>query len=140
MIDLLHQTCRKLLEDSTVNVVIGYGQSSPDGPVHPVFITRPGDVDKLVWNDRCFANLAVYLTRKEIKAPDEFQNWMAKAYEWFKLYGAWVGLAAAVIVVAIIAGVLLSRHAETSKVETSAALDRALAPIAAKLATRLDPP
>jgi len=78
MIDQLRQTCRKLLEDGTVNVVIGYGhsgggrnpagQSTPDGPVHPVFITRPEDVDTLVWNDRCFANLTVYLTRKEIKA------------------------------------------------------------------------
>ena len=77
----------------------------------------------------------VKLTRKEVRAPDEFQNWMGKAYEWFKLYGAWVGLGAAVIVVGIIAGVLLSRHAETSKVETSAALDRALAPIAAAQAT-----
>ena len=52
----------------TVHVVIGYGQSAPAGPAYPVFITRPEDVDQLVWNDRCLANLTVYLNRKEIRA------------------------------------------------------------------------
>ena len=33
----------------------------------PVFIRRAEDVEKLVWNDRCLANLTVYFTRKEIK-------------------------------------------------------------------------
>jgi formate dehydrogenase (coenzyme F420) beta subunit len=68
MIEQLRQTCRKLLEEGTVMVVIGYGRSSADGPVHPVFITRPEDADRLVWNDQCFANLSVYLTSKAIRA------------------------------------------------------------------------
>jgi formate dehydrogenase (coenzyme F420) beta subunit len=62
----LRQTCRQLLADGAVQVVVGYGQSAPDGRVVPVFITRPEDVDQLVWNDRCFANLTKYLLRKEI--------------------------------------------------------------------------
>ena len=37
-------------------------------PVFPVFIQRPEDVDQLVWNDRCHANLTVYLKRPEIRA------------------------------------------------------------------------
>ena len=67
MLEQLRQTCRRLLEDGTVNVVIGYGQPLPGGPVYPVFITTPADVEKLVWNELCSHNLATYLTRKEIK-------------------------------------------------------------------------
>lgn len=67
MLEPLRQTCRRLLEEGTVQVVIGYGQA--DGlPPYPVFITRPEDVDQLVWNDRCTANLTTYLKRKEIRA------------------------------------------------------------------------
>lgn len=65
MLDELHQTCRRLLADGSVEVVIGYGQASPDDRVCPVFITRPEDVGQLVWNDQCFPNLATYLSRRE---------------------------------------------------------------------------
>ena len=68
MIDQLRQTCRRLLDEGKVNVIIGYGQDSADGPAHPVFVTKSEDVDKLVWNERCCANLATYLTRKDVKA------------------------------------------------------------------------
>jgi formate dehydrogenase (coenzyme F420) beta subunit len=64
----LRQTCRRLLEDGSVQVVIGYGQASPTDRVAPVFITKPDDVDQLVWNDQCFANLTKYLSRKEVVA------------------------------------------------------------------------
>ena len=68
MIEQLRQTCRRLLEEGKVNVVIGYGQTSGDGPTHPIFVTKPEDVEKLVWNDQCFGNLTTYLTRKDVKA------------------------------------------------------------------------
>jgi coenzyme F420-reducing hydrogenase delta subunit/ferredoxin len=58
----LRDTCRRLLAEDKVKVVIGYGKRGP------VFITKPEDVEKLVWNDECLANLTVYLKRKEIKA------------------------------------------------------------------------
>lgn len=64
----LRETCRRLLEEKTVQVVVGYGQSGEGKPVHPVFITQPQDADRLVWNDRCTANLAKYLTRKEVRS------------------------------------------------------------------------
>jgi formate dehydrogenase (coenzyme F420) beta subunit len=75
----LQETCRQLLAEGKVQVVIGYGQSIPLAPreaeetidadgVHPVFITRAEDVDQLVWNNRCYANLAVYLKRPEVRA------------------------------------------------------------------------
>jgi len=68
MTERLRQTARRLLEEGKVKVVIGYGASRPSAAAPPVFITRPDDAGKLEWNDRCFANLAVYLTRKEVKA------------------------------------------------------------------------
>jgi formate dehydrogenase (coenzyme F420) beta subunit len=68
MQDELRNTCRQLLQDGTVKVVIGYGQAAPAGATYPVFITRPEDVDQLVWNDQCFANLTKYLLRPNVKA------------------------------------------------------------------------
>jgi coenzyme F420-reducing hydrogenase delta subunit/ferredoxin len=58
----LREACRRLLAEGSVKVVIGYGKRGP------VFITRPEDVEQLVWNDQCLANLTVYLKRKEIRA------------------------------------------------------------------------
>ena len=71
MIAKLRDTCRQLLLEGKVDVIIGYGQDPAepaDAPVFPVFIKRPDDVDQLVWNDRCQANLTVYLKRAEIHA------------------------------------------------------------------------
>ena len=63
----LRQTCRRLLEEGTVQVVIGYGDGT-DGQTFPTFVTRRDDVERLVWNERCYTNLATYLTRPEILA------------------------------------------------------------------------
>jgi coenzyme F420-reducing hydrogenase delta subunit/ferredoxin len=58
----LRETAARLLSDGTVKVVIGYGERGP------VFITRPEDAARLVWNETCFANLTTYLKRKEVSA------------------------------------------------------------------------
>jgi coenzyme F420-reducing hydrogenase delta subunit/ferredoxin len=58
----LREACRRLLAEGKVKVVIGYGKRGP------VFVTRPEDVEQLVWNEHCLANLTVYLKRKEIRA------------------------------------------------------------------------
>jgi len=58
----LRETAARLLSDGTVKVVIGYGERGP------VFITRPEDAARLVWNATCFANLTTYLKRKEVRA------------------------------------------------------------------------
>ncbi len=68
MLEELRQTCRRLLEEGKVQVVIGYGQADAEGPVFPVFITRCEDCDQLVFDARCQTNLAKYLLRKEIRA------------------------------------------------------------------------
>jgi formate dehydrogenase subunit beta len=71
MINALRDTCRQLLLDGKIDVIIGYGQD-PEGPadghVFPVFITRPEEIDRLVWNEHCQSNLAVYLKRSEVRA------------------------------------------------------------------------
>jgi formate dehydrogenase (coenzyme F420) beta subunit len=66
MIDELRQTCKRLLQDGTVQAVIGYGRPAPGDRAVPVFITMPEDADQLLWDDQCFANLVKYLLRKEI--------------------------------------------------------------------------
>jgi formate dehydrogenase subunit beta len=68
MIDQLRKTCRNLLEEKKVQMVIGYGQTTPDQPAHPLIVTRPEDTDRLVWDFSCYSNLSVYLTRKELRS------------------------------------------------------------------------
>lgn len=57
---------KELLEARTVNVVIGY-ESGSAGQVRPSFITSPEKAGKLVYDERCIQNLAVYLTKQEVK-------------------------------------------------------------------------
>jgi len=62
----LHQKVKELLESGKVQVVIGYGEGS-GGKSRPVFIRSTADAAKLVWDDRCHQNLAVYINKPEIK-------------------------------------------------------------------------
>ena len=55
----LRNAIRKLLEEKTVDVAIGYGRVGVGGAVGAVFVTSPDEVDQLVWNNarycrRCF--------------------------------------------------------------------------------------
>lgn len=58
----LRRTAAALLENNEVDMVIGYGQGTEDFTTQPVFITRPEDVDQLVWNPYCIAGLTKYLS------------------------------------------------------------------------------
>jgi ferredoxin len=62
----LQDTARKLLNDGTVSVVIGY-EAGARG-VRPAFITAPDQADKLIFDKRCVQNLATYLNprRKQV--------------------------------------------------------------------------
>ena len=64
--DELRQKAKELLVEKKVDVVIGYGPTET-GSVGAVFYTDPVDCDNLLWNERCTANLVVYLKRKEIQ-------------------------------------------------------------------------
>ena len=57
---------KELLENGTVKVVIGY-EAGPTGLARPAFITDPAKAGKLIYDDRCVQNLAVYLTKAEVK-------------------------------------------------------------------------
>ena len=61
--DTIRQEAKKALESGEVGVVVGWGAGSVPFKTTPVFISKPEDVDKLVWNPACTNNLAVYLTK-----------------------------------------------------------------------------
>jgi ferredoxin len=57
---------KELLESKSVNVVIGYGEGRGN-TVKAIFVRKPEDVNKLIYNENCTQNLAVYLTKHEVK-------------------------------------------------------------------------
>jgi ferredoxin len=57
---------KELLENKTVQVVIGY-EAGPTGLARPSFITDPAKAESLIYDERCVQNLAVYLTKKEVR-------------------------------------------------------------------------
>lgn len=67
MTEQLQQQARKLLDDQEVNLIIGYGEGSARA-VRAVFVRSPEETEKLILDERCTANLAVYLNKKEIRA------------------------------------------------------------------------
>jgi len=57
---------KELLENSTVSVIIGY-EAGPTGKARPAFITEASGTARLIYDERCVQNLAVYLTKPEVK-------------------------------------------------------------------------
>src|SRR5512133_3463179 len=57
---------KELLNSKSVQVVIGY-EAGPTGLARPAFITNSEKADKLIYDERCVQNLAVYLTKHEVK-------------------------------------------------------------------------
>ncbi len=64
--DNLRQKAKELLESKTVNLVIGY-ENGTNGKARAVFITDPEKTGKLIYDERCKQNLAVYLNKHEVK-------------------------------------------------------------------------
>lgn len=66
----LREEARRLLESGEVKMVIGYAEGSAPFKTTPIFIEKPEDVDKLVWNPASTNNLAVYLPKvfRELKS------------------------------------------------------------------------
>jgi len=65
MIELINKA-KALLESNAVQVVIGYGKGTSNR-TRAIFVTQSDDCDKLIFDSRCVQNLAVYLTKSEIK-------------------------------------------------------------------------
>ena len=64
--DELKNKVKDLLESGKIKVFIGYGEGTA-GKTRAVFITKPDDAVKLIFDDRCEQNLAVYLMKHEVK-------------------------------------------------------------------------
>ncbi|HUU37973.1 MAG TPA: hypothetical protein VMW46_07205 [Candidatus Desulfaltia sp.] len=60
-IDDLKEEARKLLREGKVKYIIGYGAGSNGWLAAPLFIKKPEDVDKLVWDPTCVHNLVRFL-------------------------------------------------------------------------------
>lgn len=60
----INEIASALLKEGKVNLIIGYEQGT-DKP-RPLFCTSLEETDRLIFNDECRNNLAVYLTKKEI--------------------------------------------------------------------------
>ncbi|MCK4979306.1 MAG: 4Fe-4S ferredoxin, partial [Candidatus Delongbacteria bacterium] len=63
MIKELRAQAKKLLEDKTVDIIIGWGKGSLPLSATPIFITDPKDADQLIFDNTCRNNLTVYLTK-----------------------------------------------------------------------------
>jgi len=64
--DDLRKKAKELLTENKVGVVIGYGQGS-SGRARAVFIKDPDKTDQLIFNDKCVQDLALYLSKAEVK-------------------------------------------------------------------------
>jgi ferredoxin len=60
----LKQEVERLISDGSVGLVVGYGSAFRGEGVRPVFVRAVPDADRLLWNDRCYQNLATYLLRE----------------------------------------------------------------------------
>jgi len=60
----MREIARSLLSEKNVDVIIGYTKGTVPMSSSPIMITKVEDVDKLVWNNLCYVNLAKYLVPK----------------------------------------------------------------------------
>ncbi|MFW9946058.1 MAG: 4Fe-4S ferredoxin [Candidatus Odinarchaeota archaeon] len=57
----MRETARSLLKEKKVDVIIGYTKGTVPLSSAPIMITKEEDVEKLIWNNLCYVNLAKYL-------------------------------------------------------------------------------
>jgi len=58
----IRKIAKKLLTNGEVDLIIGYSEGTFPLSTSPVFIRKIENVDKLIWNNLCYVNLATYLT------------------------------------------------------------------------------
>ena len=56
----LRNIAKNLLEKKEVDVIIGYSKGTVPLSSSPIIITKVEDVDRLIWNNLCYINLAKY--------------------------------------------------------------------------------
>jgi coenzyme F420-reducing hydrogenase beta subunit len=57
----IRELARKLLNENEVDVIIGYSEGTVPLSSTPIIIRREEDVNKLIWNNFCYVNIAKYL-------------------------------------------------------------------------------
>jgi ferredoxin len=57
---------KELLVEKAVSLVIGW-EEADDKTARAIFISRPADADRLILDERCVQNLALYLKKKEVR-------------------------------------------------------------------------
>jgi formate dehydrogenase subunit beta len=57
----IRENAKKMFSENQVDVIIGYSQGTVPLSTTPIIIRKEEDVDKLVWNNLCYINLARYL-------------------------------------------------------------------------------
>ena len=65
--DKIREKARKILEEKTVDLVIGFKKGSVPMMTEPVLIKDPEETDKLHWDSFCTMNLANYLPKRKEK-------------------------------------------------------------------------
>lgn len=65
--DKIRQFAHDALTSKVVKLVIGYENGTANKP-RPVFISRPEDCNRLIFNEKCKMNLSVYLKNHKINA------------------------------------------------------------------------
>lgn len=63
----MREVARSLFIDKKVDVIIGYARGTVPLSSSPIFIRNVEDVDKLVWNNLCYVNLAGYVVPPLVK-------------------------------------------------------------------------
>ena len=57
----IREEAKKLLEKKEVDVIVGFGEGTLPLRATPLFIRKPEEADRLIWNAFCENNLAAYL-------------------------------------------------------------------------------
>lgn len=64
MIEAIRTQARNLLENKEVDVIIGYAEGSDSTRTTPVFIRKPEEVSRLIFDPRCINSLPLYLNKR----------------------------------------------------------------------------
>jgi ferredoxin len=67
MLEQIKSRAKELLSSGTVKVVLGYKKGDNPQLAQPAFITKPEEVEQLIWDKCCIPTLAKYPVRPEIK-------------------------------------------------------------------------
>ena len=66
-VEEIKKTASGLLSSGKVSMVIGYARGENEY-IHALFATKPEEIEKMIYDESCVRNIAVYLNKPEIKS------------------------------------------------------------------------